>query len=167
MPLDAVKPVLRFTSVSGQFEISSLRMYLVDANAKSFEPVTTPIKRTDAPVNTTASTKAPNTSAPTKAPNTTAKNTSGSQPTSSAPDSSEPDGSDPVSAPSDAATTAPTTTRAAAAQPSGGVNVWMIVIVIVAVVLAGGGVAIALILRSPGQTPEKTADKTENDGRDE
>lgn len=167
MPLDAVKPVLRFTSVSGQFEISSLRMYLVDANAKSFEPVTTPIKRTDAPVNTTAPTKAPNTSAPTKAPNTTAKNTSGSQPTSSAPDSSEPDGSDPVSAPSDVATTAPTTTRAAAAQPSGGVNVWMIVIVIVAVVLAGGGVAIALILRSPGQTPEKTADKTENDGRDE
>ena len=168
MPLDAVKPVLRFTSVSGQFEISSLRMYLVDANAKSFEPVTTPIKRTDAPVNTTASTKAPNTSAPTKAPNTTAKNTSGSRPTSSAPDSSEPDNSsDPVSAPSDAATTAPTTTRAAAAQPSGGVNVWMIVIVIVAVVLAGGGVAIALILRSPGQTAEKTADKTENDGRDE
>ena len=169
MPLDAVKPVLRFTSISGQFEISSLRMYLVDANAKAFEPVTAPIKRTEAPVNTTAPTKAPDTTAPTKAPGTTAQSSSDSRTTAPAPDSSEPDGSsEPVSAPSDAATTVPTTVHDASTQPSGGVNVWMIVIIIVAVVLAGGGVAIALILRSPGQSSEKTPDKTENDsGRDE
>ena len=62
----------------------------------------------------------------------------------------------------------PTTVHDVSTQPSGGVNVWMIVIIIVAVVLAGGGVAIALILRSPGQSSEKTPDKTENDsGRDE